>query len=258
MRSREKFTQRMARWARRGALLIVCALVVAAGGVSARQIHLFVTESDFFNLEQLEISGASEALELEARQALLPLCEQAGDNLFAIDTVQAEVVLGGLPRAEGVSIHKRWPDRLEVIFTERRPLMVAKLDEFYLIDQDGYLLAQVQAGQITELGMPILTGVQGRLWRLGEQLEQERLGEVLEAARFIEESDPTLSGRIVEWHLSNQESVTAILRTGAEVRFGIWPPLEKLETLSGALVARGDIEQATYIDLRNDDQIVYN
>ncbi|MCE5228288.1 cell division protein FtsQ/DivIB [bacterium] len=219
----------------------------------------FVYETDYFNITSVVINGASPELEKQARESLTGMLALDGNNLVRQDVAFIQSELGKIPRALRVSTRKVYPGTIRVDFVERQPLMVVNLDETYLIDKHGVLLSRIHGLDATRKGLPMLTGVQAGAPKAGDTLAPAQVGAVLAAVDFIQANDQALWKQIIEWNINSKAEVTAILRAGAEVRFGTKPPLELMDKLSGAFQTaklRAEFEQATYIDLRMDNQLV--
>lgn len=245
-------------------VLWVCLILGLAGGgfIGVRYVQHFVFDSGYFKIRQIQISGASAPLEKEARAWLDQRFARFGDNLCRTNKQFLTAGLGKLPQAKSVRVAKIYPQTLKIEFRERQPRMIANLDRLYLMDEDGVLIAKATPSSIRRLHLPILTGIRGSLYRLGDQVKQPHLSDILSAVRFIQQSEPLLQKKVVEWNLNGREEVTAMLDTHTEVLFGDQAPLELLDKLSGALMTkqeavRRDLEKATYIDLRMERQIVY-
>ncbi len=259
-RRRDSFMVRAGRVLRGVALTALAGGLIAGGAFAYYAIHHFTYESDYFTIREIIITGASGDLETQARQRLDEHLDYVGHNLVEQDADVLGDLLGRLPRARQALVQKIYPNTLSIRFSERRPLMVVQLEDPWLVDRQGVLLGRVRVGELAGLGLPVLTGVQRRLlMREGHRIEQDNVAEVLAAVDFIIDHDRELCGQIVEWNVAAAEGVIAIMRGGTEVRFGTRPPLELLDKLSGGFHServRGEFEQATYIDLRMDDQLV--
>jgi hypothetical protein len=254
---RDPFAKRAARLVRRILWLLFFIALAGGGSYFARLTHSFIYHSDFFTVRDIDITGASDALEQDARRWLAQYLSGNGENLCRLDGEYVAHQLTRLPRALEARTTKSYPQTLRIRFQERRPLMIANLDRPYLVDRDGVLLAQVQPVGAQQFALPMLTGLPYGPYRPGKRLAGERLTQILHAADFIKNHDEFLQPKIVEWNLNGREEVTAILRGGAEVRFGRNPPLELLDKLNAVLIQKPKIEQATYIDLRIERQVVY-
>jgi cell division septal protein FtsQ len=253
---RDPFYLRAARLLRR--FFFVCvALGIGAGGYLCVRTVIRFLGSDYFKIRRVVVRGASDPLEKEARDWLAAQFARHGDNLCRLNKEFLAGGLGNLARARSASVRKVYPQTLEIDFQERQAHMIVNLDKFYLIDDEGILVALARPEMAGRRGLPILTGIRGSLYHVGDRLEQPRLAEVLNAAAFIRHNDPALNERIVEWNLGARGYITAILDSRAEVRFGDQDPLDLLDKLSAALAKDKDLAKASYIDLRMERQIVY-
>lgn len=238
--------------------ILVCGLI--AGGVFvARGVHRFVYRTDYFKIDKIVVNGASPELEKQARESLDTMLALNANNLVKQDVGFIQTELGKLPRSLRVKASKIYPRTIQVDFVEREPMMIANLDDAYLIDREGVLLCRIHSLDASRIRLPILTGVQANAPSEGDRLDEKQVGPVLAAVDFIESNDHKLAGQIVEWNINGKAEVTAILRAGAEVRFGTKPPLELMDKLSTAFQTdrlRAEFEEATYVDLRMDKQLV--
>ena len=239
--------------------VLLAAVVLAAGGYFfVLFFHQFLFNSSFFKVVNVKIHTRSDALQNEANAELDLYFKDKGDNLLRLNARLLSGRMTRLPRARTAQVRKVLPDTLEITFEEREPLVIAQIDRPYAMDAEGVLLAELDKKDIAQLGLPVLTGIRGNLWRLGDKIEQKHLPEILSAVEFVRQNDPTLKGRIVEWNMNSHDEVTAMLASHTEVRFGDQAPLDSLDELSAALATREDLAQASYIDLRMDRQIVYH
>ena len=257
---RQSFGARVSTWSRRLFLFCLLLSLVAGGFFGTRAVRRFVFETEYFKVRDVIVRGAGDALEADARESLRRHFERDGDNLAALDVPTLELTLTQLPRARDARVRRIWPQTLLVEFEERRPIAIVNLEGPCLVDPDGFLLARIHGLEAARAGLPILTGVQATaILGPGDCLEGDRIAHVLEAVKFIDAHDPGLRKRIVEWNVSSRDEVTAILVGGTEVRFGERHPIELLHKLSGGFnlpEVRREFEQATYIDLRIDSQLV--
>lgn len=95
--------------------------------------------------------------EQQVRTAVLPL---VGRGFFAVDMAMVRQRIAVLPWVEDAQVRKRWPDRLEVVLTEYRP--VAWWGEDRLLAESGTLFA------VPEAGLPLLPRFDGPEARAAE------------------------------------------------------------------------------------------
>lgn len=254
----EPIPSRMARLMRRLLLSCIALVFCSTAGYCAWSLHHFIYQSGYFEIREIRIEGASDELKEEARAWLAKRLARTSDNLCQVSKRALEVQLGLLPRAKAVQVTKVYPGTLKVQFlAERAPVIIAQLEEPYLMDEDGVLLAKVNPAKIHDLRLPILTGIHRSYHRPGERIKQERLDDVLETVRHIREHEPTLHRMISEWNVNGRSEITAILNTCTEVRFGERRPIDLLDKLITGLEQEKELENAQYIDLRMDRRLVY-
>lgn len=255
---REPFQVHAMRFVRRLAIVCTALVLTTAGFFTVQFVHHFLFKSNFFKVAEVKVLAETEALERSARMELGLIFKADGDNLLDLDAKMLAARMTKLPRARRAQVRKVLPGTLEISFEERRPVVIAQVDRPYAMDADGVLLADLDGPDIVQLGLPVLTGIRGSLWRLGDKVEQKHLEAILAAVEFVDQHDPTLKGRIVEWNMNSHNEITAILASHTEVRFGDRAPLDSLDKLSAALATRDDLNSAGYIDLRMERQIVYH
>ena len=113
--------------------------------------------SDRWPLRQLKVSAQFSRVSAEQVQATV--APHAGVGFFALPLEQIRAALAGLPWVERVEVRKRWPDTLEVVIHEHRP--VARWGEDRLLSDHGVLFAAPGAQMIE--GLPLLAGPDSRV-----------------------------------------------------------------------------------------------
>lgn len=116
----------------------------------------FFMNSSFFSIREIQISG----LQKLKRETVLELAGvNVGANLIKLDIEQVKNNIELSSLVESVRVERRFPDRLLIHVTERRPAALAAYrDGFILLDEAGYYLQLVQ--RITEYSLPLIVGVQ--------------------------------------------------------------------------------------------------
>lgn len=241
----------------------LCGWLVVAGVlggivyVLGVRMDAFVRKSDFFEVKDVRVVGATAVLNEQIQEVVFTLKERGEDNLVTFNLERALFQVRNLPRVREVTFEKVYPNTLAVEIEERQPVTVANLGELFWIDREGVLLGRAEAADVAQRRAPLLTGVQGSDFYAGQRLEQPRLNELLESIEFIQVHSPELARQFAEWNINPQNEITAILREGVEVRFGESHPLDRLPRLDELIRRKGDLAHYTYVDLRFDSQIVY-
>ncbi|WP_322480882.1 cell division protein FtsQ/DivIB [Thermogemmatispora sp.] len=129
------------RWRRLLAALL--GLILVPAGV------LFALLGPAFRIQQITVIGTQ-------NQALIAQIQRLGvqgQNLFLVDTAALSSRIAALPLVETASVERDWPDRLQVIVSERQPVLLWKTAQgSYSVDRSGVILAPAsstpQAGQL--------------------------------------------------------------------------------------------------------------
>lgn len=239
-----------------GWLMVASVFGAAVYGLGVR-MDAFVRQSDFFEVREVRVVGATRVLNDQIQEVVATLKERGEDNLVTFNLERVLFQVRNLPRVREVKFEKVYPNTLAVEIEERRPVTVANVGELFWIDREGVLLGRAAPSEVAEHHAPLLTGVQGSDFYAGQRLEQPRLHELLESIEFLQSHSPELAQQFAEWNINPQNEITGILREGVEVRFGESHPLDRLPRLDELIRRKGDLAHYTYVDLRFDSQIVY-
>lgn len=237
--------------------LVLVALIGGLLYLLGLRVDAFVRQSDFFQLREVRVVGATQALTEQIQGVIATLQERGETNLVTFNLERAVFQVQNLPRVRQVTFRKVFPGTLGVEIEERQPLTVANLDDLYWIDREGVLLGRADVRDLAGQRLPLLTGLRGSRFHAGLQLDQPHLRDVLEAIEFLQTHEPGLASRFAEWNLNANNEITGILREGVEVRFGEFHPMDRLARLQALLEKKGDLKDTTYVDLRFETQIVY-
>lgn len=254
----EPFYQRMARFLRRLLLVCLAFALLSLGSYCVWSLNRFIKQSGYFTIqERIVNSGLSADLDQDARDFLNRTIVPGSNNLYLLNKSLLEKRLGALPRVKKVAVVKDYPNTLKVTLTERIPVAIAKLEDSYLIDNEGVLLDKVEPGANQPHHMPVLNGLHARDSHAGNRITQKGLHEVLVAIAYIHDKEVMLDRMIDEWNIENPEQVMAMLNTHAQVIFGAQPPIDNVPKLITGLLREKESENAKVIDLRWGKQYVY-
>jgi cell division septal protein FtsQ len=229
---------------------------IAGAALLVMRIEIFIGSSDFFAIRNVNIYGASPALESEIRSTVERLLREGNRNLVAFRPAHALFYLEDLPRVRSIEIQKRYPRTIRIDVEEREPVTAVNVGRLFWIDREGVLLAEVKPEELADVSPP-LTGVRGDGLAPGDRLDQPSLDPTLRAIEYLEKHERPLSRRFAQWHLTREDEIIGILDGGVEVRFGRTDPLAAMPMLATLMRVKPDWEQYTYFDLRFDSQIVY-
>lgn len=83
--------------------------------------------------------------------------------IFTFNLKEVQNRVSALPFVKETQIHRRWPDRLEILVKERQPKALFYLDELYLVDQEGSVIAPAPKNET--LDFPIISGASMAQWQ---------------------------------------------------------------------------------------------
>lgn len=264
----------MSLWSRmpdRGAVLDACkrtlrravpalaATAIAIGiGLGVIAGYRFVTTSQRFAIDTIEIKGA-ERLAEDSIRAALPV--KRGANIFTTDLGDVTSALRTDPWIRSASAHRVLPDTLVVEIREHAPVAVVQLGtDLYLADEAGHVFkrADVAAGETEHL--PIVTGIGRDAMRVDPVETAELITRALGVIGRWRAN--AMRPEISEVHVDAHHAVT--LRTydrGVAIQLGALRELEeRLVTFDAAWTDLSDSERARvtalHLDARSDQVTV--
>jgi cell division protein FtsQ len=139
--ARKKLSARRYQLAWRGSygwLLLLLPLVGGIGYLSDQETLL--------PIRTIQLVGGFQYIDQgEVESSLQPFI---GEGFFSLDIRQVQKMLENRPWAESVSIRRLWPDRLQIIITENRP--IARWDSHHLIS-DKAIVFKASTKNFTQL-----------------------------------------------------------------------------------------------------------
>ncbi|MGI6406774.1 MAG: cell division protein FtsQ/DivIB [Syntrophaceticus sp.] len=224
--------RRLARFLRNMLLIVMGVLAV-----------YYFTQSPFFALKNIEVSGNTKVTETEIinKSGL-----STGINYFELDTELVEKRLHSIPLVEVVAVKKRPPDSVVVNIKERKPLARFCTQEGLLvIDGQGYCLEKCTTAVSYDL--PIITGLKPDSQNPGEQvINSDNLRVVLAAL------EQDVQQNFSEVNIAEADNLIAYTRQGIPVFLGTTKKLsEKLDIAVSYLNLLVDVDGIEYIDIRS-------
>jgi cell division protein FtsQ len=108
-------------------------LFLVAGMLIVYALLHHVVRLPIFALQGIEVRGDTQHITREQVQAVLD--RELRGNFFTVDLVQAGAAFRKLPWVRQVSAHRVWPDRIEFVVEEHRP--IARWDSTALVSAQG-------------------------------------------------------------------------------------------------------------------------
>lgn len=141
---------------RRGVPAIIASCVVAVLGTGAWLGYWFVTSSDRFAIDDIQVRG-NQTMTPDQIRAALPIA--IGDNVFTADLGEAVQRLRAEPWIATADARRILPSTIEVTVREHRAAAVIELatGEAYLADADGHPFKRITGTEGD--GFPRVTGI---------------------------------------------------------------------------------------------------
>lgn len=209
--------------------------------------YLVALSTPIFKLEDVGFQGIKRVSQDE-------LLHQGGlenrGNLLALNLYEVKKKMETVPWVKSVSLHRIFPNKLQVIVTEHQPIfLVPARQDLYFLNNEGVLFKKAETKDGNSL--PLLTGLGKKDWTPEEQLMSPVLKEVIVLQTLLSQGrDPLYPGKLSEIHydpdcgfslftlergiritLGKEELETRIKRLGK-----VWAEIEKrpnLYTLKG-------------------------
>lgn len=251
VRSRRTFSGK-----KRGAKGLKLLLLLAMTGLScygAEQIDL----KDYFSVREVTVENHGRIPEAEA----LDLCRTAllGRSMLGnLSEGAREIEKHPLIRDAG--IHRRFPDRVKVVVTEREPVALLNHGELLPVDSEGYILPIEDQASRTDL--PILTPRRTSYETVEQQNNIRRLNKdgrmLLETSLAFRRLAPEMLGQISEFTVNSEGKITLVTMDDAvQVVIGKWVRPETVNYLKWMLarLAEGG-NKPQEVDLSYEGQII--
>ena len=226
---------------------------LAAGGLAAGLWALgrYVQRTELFRIAHVELPAS---VSLRVRESLI------GDNLLTLDIrALAEEVTRQQPDVKQVRVVRRLPNTLRFEAIPRLPVAQVRLDRWYPVDREGFILPEGSAepaGSLLRVG-----GFDGgaSALRAGRENTDERLQLALRVAVSLRRTAPAIARRLTQLNVSDPQQIRFLLDGATEVRCGSEAELSAhLERLEGALkaIARHPVDVG-YIDVRFQEPVIH-
>ncbi|MFQ5454637.1 MAG: cell division protein FtsQ/DivIB [Nitrospirota bacterium] len=130
-------------------VFILCSWI---GGYSGSWLYQWVTTSEYFKVNHIEVKG----LQYSKKEEMLNLIGSKGNNIFQIDIDHIKERIEKKPWIKDVWLRKDFPDGIIVDIKERKPVALYKRgDDLYMIDEEGILLERIEK---REIDLPLIIG----------------------------------------------------------------------------------------------------
>jgi cell division protein FtsQ len=206
-------------WLGRGSLraarlwpAVLCALLIVA-------VWRQLGHANYFRLAQFDIQTGPHVAKAELQSFLTA---RLGQNIFTIDLKFLAQRLKAYPWIKSAVIRRELPSALRVEIVERQAAAVLRLEQAYLVDEDGVVFKRIDRGDPVDL--PALTGFSGEAFEQGGEMAERQARKIAEAVHLMQLCQKTAVIRETEISEIGYDLVTGFTLITADsamvVRFG--------------------------------------
>ncbi len=227
--TRRRWRGRLGRWK---ALLVVLAVVAAAGGVG-----WLLWFSDHVTVDEVAIQGVDTLSPTKVRSAA---AVPVGTPLARVDLDGPAARVRALAPVASVEVSRDWPDTIRISVTEREPVAVlTESDTYRALDRDGVLFrryAEAPANLPLVRADDLAAATRGRAGAA-------RADALREVAAVVVSLDRPVSRRVDHVEVASLDAIELVLTDGVRVR---WGSAEESVAKAQVLTAVLQVPAATY------------
>ena len=225
------------------------AFVMALIGVAGYALWGYIERAEAFRISRVQFPPRSDLMLSE------PLL---GENLLKVDLRRlSQTLKNQQPALKEVRVVRQLPNTLRIEPVSRVPAAQVKLDRWYPVDDEGFVMPQAETEPFEHLIR--IVGVDRAAVRPGQENDEARLKLGLRVAATVRRAPFSISRRILEVNVSNPQQIRFLMEGDTEVRCGAEAELEAhLQRLRAALkaISRQSLD-AQYIDVRFHEPVVH-
>jgi cell division protein FtsQ len=193
--------------------VVVTLLLFILASVGVAWVYTGMIAQERWPIRWLEINGPFERV--GAEQVRASLTPHVGGSFFTVETSSLKEAAGEMPWISGVTVHKIWPDTVEVTIHEFTP--VVHWVDGYLLDANGQ-----------QFSVPAAKDIQGLPWLEGPAGQMEI---VFENWKNFDDRLVLIGQQVERLTLDARGSWSARLSGGTEVSLGKGEILKNLDML---------------------------
>lgn len=214
----------------------------------------------FFNVQTISPTGST----VYSKEEILAVVDaKAGDNLLRLNTDKlAEKALAVLTKAESVEVKRHFPDQLDIVVTDGKPvLQVSESGSYYQFTESGRLIGITSSAVVDAQVVvgPDVSGLTEGQYMNGLTKEQQQS---LSTWRTITDElwDYSIHD-ISAMNLSDELRLRLYYQNRIEIDIGALTDMDaKMATLKAILYDSGTVgvDETGKIDLTNPDRVYFN
>ncbi|HWR21545.1 MAG TPA: FtsQ-type POTRA domain-containing protein, partial [Verrucomicrobiae bacterium] len=246
--------QRFGSRLRQGAMVAILSILLVVLGWLVWQQVSRSTPIHYFLISDLIVEG-NRRVPTAAIIDSLALPAHAG--ILQVDLKEVAAAILRNPWIKTARVSRRLPATLLVHVSERTPRAVVAVDRSYLVSEDGLILQEASASEMSDL--PLLKLPADHPLETGELIDPARVEQGTYLWQWFHQGTLGPDVQVKEIQLEGDGSYTVLLDHGLPyLRFGEKDGLQQqLDRLSRALEMRGaTLRELEYADLRFADKVI--
>ena len=231
--------------------VIMLVLCVSIAGAGAYLMKFGVTNWNYLRMKDSEVTGT---IHVNPDLIHIALSEFKGDNLYLLEDDDVRDRLVQNPSVKNVRVLRIFPSTLKVVIEERLPIacIQTKLDEYFLIDEQGVLLEKIEF--LDDVNLPVFCEISINNLTLGQEISDTNFKILLDVYKKLKVKYQDFLASVDELCIEDGDVVISEHERGVRFIIGDRDFDERLEKL---VFAYQNFGVATYseIDVRFSDPI---
>jgi cell division septal protein FtsQ len=208
---------------------IVSLVLVSLAGATFLffSLYFFLRGASFLRVKEVRIEGNNRI----STEKILAITELDDENLLSLDIKALSRRLAQHPWIEKSMIKRVFPNGIQIIIHERKPIAVIYLDRFYYVDAQGAIFDQAKGRD--KAAYPILTGISREDLEKGDKKARILLRRAFDFIEIIQKDTIFPYRSISQIHLDRAVGLLVYtLDQGTEIRMGFDGFEKKLRRIS--------------------------
>jgi len=209
-------------------------------------------DSGIFKLRNCRVEG--ESIVLSGEKAFDYCRLSPGQSLLDLDLeALRDAVLHAHLQLKDVSVLKNYPDTVKIFVEERKPFAQFEAKNFFIVDEDGFVLKKNFEKPI--LNLPLIIGVKSGDVKEGTFSRSLALKRGIEIIKILEAVNTANMCTVKKIDATNPNNISFYTQEDVEIKLGKGDFKRKIEKVNTRL-ANLDLSRIRYIDLRFKDLII--
>ncbi|MCO8193160.1 cell division protein FtsQ/DivIB [Anaerofustis sp. NSJ-163] len=233
-RPRKKRRKRRSRFFNSKSLLIIFVLLIVVTGA------IFITTSDLFNIESIEVENNQIATkeEIIARSGILE-----GENIYSFSASKAEEAIEQITVVKKANIHRKYPNTIVIDIEERSPFFILQQSKtYYDVDEDGKVISS--SNTLVRYDVPIVTGIEVKDIEEGTNLfdmDDVKIQTLKQVFEFLKEND--LLKNVSQFYVNKDGEYNLYFTNGSVLQFANYTAFSYHEDFVKYFIQNMDMKQ---------------